>query len=139
MYLWVKALHVVAIISWMAGLLYLPRLFVYHSQVEPGPQSETFKVMEQKLLGVIMRPAASLAWLTGIYLAIAGEHWRDGWFQAKAALAVAMTAAHYYDAVLARDFAVDANRRSHKFYRYLNEVPTVLMIGIVVLVIVKPL
>ncbi len=137
-YLWIKALHVMAVISWMAGLFYLPRLFVYHAQVGPGPQSETFKVMEDKLLRIIMRPAMIVSWLTGLYLAYAGDHWRDGWFHAKAALVVAMTAAHYYDAVLVKRFAIDANRRSHVFYRYLNEAPTLLMIAIVALVIVKP-
>jgi putative membrane protein len=138
MYLWLKALHVMAVISWMAGLFYLPRLFVYHAQVGPGPQSEIFKTMEGKLLRVIMRPAMTATWLTGIYLAVAGEHWREGWFHAKAALVVAMTAAHYYDAVLVRVFAADANTRSDRFYRYLNEAPTLLMIGIVTLAVVKP-
>lgn len=138
LYLWIKALHVMAIIAWMAGLFYLPRLFVYHAQVGPGPQSETFKVMEDKLLRIIMRPAMTVSWLTGLYLATAGEHWRDGWFHAKFALVIAMTAAHFYDAVLAKQFAVDANTRSHVFFRYVNEVPTLLMMAIVALVIVKP-
>ena len=138
MYLWIKALHVMAIIAWMAGLFYLPRLFVYHAQVGPGPQSQTFKIMEKKLLGVIMRPAMTVSWLTGLYLAYSGDHWRDGWFHAKLALVIAMTAAHYYDAVLVKRFAADANTRSHVFFRYLNEAPTLLMIAIVALVIVKP-
>ncbi|WP_442755481.1 protoporphyrinogen oxidase HemJ [Methylocystis sp. JAN1] len=138
MYLWIKALHVMAIISWMAGLFYLPRLFVYHAQVGPGAQSETFKIMEAKLLRVIMRPAMTVSWATGLYLAFAGEHWRDGWFHVKLALVLAMTAAHSYDAVLVKAFAADANRRSHVFYRYLNEVPTLLMIGIVTMAVVKP-
>ncbi len=138
LYLWVKALHVIAVISWMAGLLYLPRLFVYHAQTGPGPQSETFKVMERKLLRVIMSPAMIVAWLSGLYLVLAGSHWREGWFHLKLALVVAMTAVHYYDAVLVGRFASDANVRSHVFYRYLNEAPTLLMIFIVIAVIVKP-
>lgn len=139
MYLWVKALHVIAVISWMAGLLYLPRLFVYHAQVDPGPQSETFKIMERRLLRFIMAPAMGVAWITGLILAADGEYLLSGWFHAKFLLVVLMTAAHVYDGVLVRVFAQDANRRSHRFYRYLNEIPTALMIGIVVLVIVKPL
>ena len=139
MYLWIKALHVMAIISWMAGLFYLPRLFVYHAQVGPGPQAETFKVMEEKLLRIIMRPAMTVSWLTGLYLAFAGEHWRDGWFHVKLLLVVGMTAAHYYDVVLVRRFAADANQRSHVFYRYINEIPTVLMMGVIIMVIVKPI
>ncbi|WP_457798493.1 protoporphyrinogen oxidase HemJ [Methylocystis sp. S23] len=138
MYLWIKALHVMAIITWMAGLFYLPRLFVNHAQVGPGPQSDTFKIMEEKLLRIIMRPAMTVSWATGLYLAFAGEHWRDGWFHVKLLLVIGMTAAHYYDAVLVKQFAADANQRSHVFYRYLNEVPTVLMMGIVIMVIVKP-
>lgn len=138
MYLWIKALHVMAIISWMAGLFYLPRLFVYHAQVGPGPQSQTFKVMEEKLLRIIMRPAMTVSWLSGLYLAYSGDLWREGWFHAKFALVIGMTVAHFYDAVLVKEFAADANRRSHVFYRYLNEAPTLLMIGIVILVIVKP-
>lgn len=139
MYLWLKALHVMAIISWMAGLFYLPRLFVYHAQVGRGPQSETFKVMEEKLLWIIMRPAMTVSWLSGLYLAYAGDHLREGWMHAKLALVVAMTGLHYYDAVLVKRFAADANARSHVFYRYLNEAPTLLMIGVVILVVVKPL
>jgi putative membrane protein len=138
MYLWIKALHVMAVISWMAGLFYLPRLFVYHAGVGPGPQSETFKVMEDKLLRVIMRPAMTVSWATGLYLATAGEHWREGWFHVKFLLLVGMTAAHWFDAALVKTFAADANTRSHVFYRYLNEIPTLLMIGVVVMVIVKP-
>ncbi|QGM97073.1 protoporphyrinogen oxidase HemJ [Methylocystis parvus] len=137
-YLWIKALHVMAVIAWMAGLFYLPRLFVYHARVGPGPQSETFKVMEEKLLRIIMRPAMMVSWATGLYLATAGDHWREAWFHAKLALVVAMTAAHHYDAILVKRFAADANSRPHVFYRYLNEVPTLLMMAIVALVIVKP-
>lgn len=138
MYLWIKALHVIAIISWMAGLLYLPRLFVYHSQVPLGPQSETFKVMERKLLKVIMQPAMYVAWITGVWLAVEGAHLHSTWFHVKLALVVGMTGAHAYDVVLVRRFALDENHENHQFFRVLNEVPTLLMIAIVLLVIVKP-
>ncbi|WP_036284510.1 protoporphyrinogen oxidase HemJ [Methylocystis sp. ATCC 49242] len=138
MYLWIKALHVVAIISWMAGLLYLPRLFVYHAETAPGPQSETFKIMERRLYRYIMTPAMTVAWLTGFYLAVEGGALSSGWFHVKATLVVLMTAAHVHDGVLQRRFAADANRHSSRYYRVLNEIPTLLMIGIVVLVIVKP-
>ncbi|MCC3245732.1 protoporphyrinogen oxidase HemJ [Methylocystis sp. WRRC1] len=138
MYLWIKALHVVAIISWMAGLLYLPRLFVYHAETAPGPQSETFKIMERRLYRYIMTPAMTVAWLTGLYLAVEGGALSSGWFHVKATLVVLMTAAHVHDGVLQRRFAADANRHSSRYYRVLNEIPTLLMIGIVVLVIVKP-
>jgi len=138
MYLWIKALHVIAIISWMAGLLYLPRLFVYHAQVGAGPQSETFKTMERKLLKFIMAPAMVVSWVTGLLLAVDGGHFHSPWFHVKLLLVVAMTGAHFYDAVLVAAFARDANQRSHRFFRFVNEVPTLLMIGIVIMVIVKP-
>jgi putative membrane protein len=138
MYLWIKALHVIAVISWMAGLLYLPRLFVYHSQLGPGPQSETFKLMERKLYRFIMTPAMSVAWIAGIRLATEGDNLQSGWFHAKLLLVVILTAAHVYDGILVRSFAQDHNPHSGRYYRYLNEVPTLLMIGIVILAVVKP-
>ncbi|RTL83393.1 MAG: protoporphyrinogen oxidase HemJ [Hyphomicrobiales bacterium] len=138
MYLWIKALHVVAIISWMAGLLYLPRLFVYHAETGPGPQSETFKIMERRLYRYIMTPAMVVAWLTGLYMAADSGAFAQGWFHAKAALVLPLTAAHFYDRALLARFAADANPHSPRFFRIINEVPTVLMIGIVVMVIVKP-
>jgi putative membrane protein len=138
MYLWIKALHVVAVISWMAGLLYLPRLFVYHADAAPGPLTQTFKVMERRLYRYIMTPAMSVAWLTGAFLAFESGALAAPWFHAKGGLAVLMTAAHFYDGVLLRRFANDANRHSSRYYRILNEIPTLLMIAIVVLVIVKP-
>lgn len=139
MYEWIKALHVIAVISWMAGLLYLPRLFVYHCAAEKGSvQSETFKVMERRLLEAIMSPAMVVAWLTGLYLAWTGFGFRGGWLHAKLALVVVLSVAHAYAARWVRDFARDGNERPDRFYRIANEVPTLLMIGIVVLVIVKP-
>jgi putative membrane protein len=138
MHLWIKALHVIAIISWMAGLLYLPRLFVYHAGVGPGPQSELFKTMERKLLRFIMIPAMLVAWATGLWLAFDGGFFRDGWFHGKLLAVILLTGVHLYDGFLQRDFAQDRNIHSSKFYRFYNEVPTLLMIAAVILVIVKP-
>ena len=139
MELWIKALHVIAVISWMAGLLYLPRLFVYHCDAEVGStQSETFKVMEARLLRIIMGPAMIVTWLSGGTLAILYNLYTDYWFLAKFVLVLAMSAYHSQLATWRRDFAADKNVRTTKFYRIANEVPTVLMIAIVVLVIVKP-
>jgi putative membrane protein len=139
MYEWIKALHVVAVIAWMAGLLYLPRLFVYHCDAEIGSkQSETFKVMEQRLLKAIMNPAMVVTWLAGLYLGWAGHWFSSGWLHGKLLLVIAMSGMHGFLARCARDFAADRNTRSKRFYRFINEVPTVLMIGIVILVVVKP-
>ncbi|AXK82414.1 protoporphyrinogen oxidase HemJ [Pseudolabrys taiwanensis] len=139
MYEWLKALHIIAVISWMAGLLYLPRLFVYHAAAEPGSaQSETFKVMERRLLKAIMGPAMGVTWVLGIVLAIQGHWFVAGWLHAKIALVVAMSVMHGLFGRWANDFAADRNRRSQKFYRIANEIPTVLMILIVILVVVKP-
>lgn len=138
-YLWLKALHVIAIISWMAGLLYLPRLFVYHCEVAAGSAtSEKFKVMERRLLKAIMAPAAILAWAVGLVLAVVGGLFQDGWFHVKLALVVAMTVVHIMMVRWKNDFAADKNDRPQRFYRIANEVPTLLMIAIVILVIVKP-
>jgi protoporphyrinogen IX oxidase len=137
--LWLKALHVVAVIAWMAGMLYLPRLFVYHCDAPPGsPMSETFKVMERRLLKAIINPAMVVVWITGPILAWELDYLRAPWFHAKLALALGMAALHGFDVGLVRAFASDANRRPARFYRVLNEAPTVLMILIVVLVVVKP-
>ena len=139
MYLWLKALHIIAVISWMAGMLYLPRLFVYHAAAEPGSeQSETFKVMERRLLKFIMLPAMIVTWLVGIVLVLQGQFFGAAWFQIKFALVLAMTILHGMFTQWVREFAVDRNRRTHKFYRIVNEIPTILMILIVVLVAVKP-
>jgi putative membrane protein len=139
LYLWIKALHVVAIIAWMAGMLYLPRLFIYHCDAPKGsPQSETFKVMERRLLKAIINPAMIAAWILGLYLAYDGGWFRSGWLHAKLALVIAMSAVHGLYARWVKDFAADRNVRPARFYRLWNEVPTVLLIGIVILVIVKP-
>ncbi|MFG1297164.1 MULTISPECIES: protoporphyrinogen oxidase HemJ [Xanthobacter] len=139
LYLWIKALHIMAVIAWMAALLYMPRLFVYHAMAPKGSaQSETFKVMERRLLKAISTPAMVVTWLAGLFLAYEGGWYTDGWFHAKLALVLAMSAVHGFQARWVRDFAADANQRPAKFYRIANEVPTLLMIGIVILVVVKP-
>ena len=139
MILWVKALHVIAIIAWMAGLLYLPRLFVYHADAPKGSDvSETFKVMERCLLKAIVTPSMILVFLTGFTLVYLMEVWREGWWQAKFVLVLGLAGLHGYFARCVRAFAEDANERPARFYRALNEAPTVLMIVIVVLAVVKP-
>jgi protoporphyrinogen IX oxidase len=139
LYLWLKAFHVIAVIAWMAGMLYLPRLFVYHCRAEPGsPQSETFKIMERRLLRMIINPAMAATWVLGLWLAWDGLWYRAGWLQTKVVLVLVMSALHGYLARCMRAFAADRNQHSEKFYRILNEVPTLLMIAIVILVIVKP-
>ena len=139
MYEWIKALHVIAVIAWMAGMLYLPRLFVYHSVAEAGSkQSETFKLMEHRLLKAIINPAMAVTWLAGLYLAWAGHWFSAGWLHGKLLLVIAMSGMHGFLGRCVKDFAADRNTRSQRFYRAINEVPTVLMIGIVILVVVKP-
>jgi putative membrane protein len=136
---WVKALHVIAIIAWMAGMLYLPRLFVYHAEAGKGSAvSETFKVMERRLLRAIVNPSMMLVFLTGFTLVFLTGDWRDGWWQAKFILVLGLAGLHGYFARCVRDFAEDANQRPARFYRVLNEAPTILMILIVVLAVVKP-
>ncbi|MCR9219461.1 MAG: protoporphyrinogen oxidase HemJ [Alphaproteobacteria bacterium] len=138
-YEWVKALHVLSIIAWMAGLLYLPRLFVYHCQVDVGSaQSELFKVMERRLLRAIMNPAMIASWIFGLWLMVLIEGWALPWFHAKLLAVVLMTAAHMAMARWRKDFEADRNRRTERFYRIANEVPTVLMLAAVILAIVEP-
>src|SRR5450631_1166920 len=139
MYEWIKALHVIAVIAWMAGMLYLPRLFVYHCEAEAGSkQSETFKVMERRLLKAIINPAMIVTWLAGLYLAWAGHWFSSGWLHGKLLLVVLLSGVHGFFSRCVKDFDADRNLRSQKFYRIINEVPTVLMIGAVILVVVKP-
>ncbi len=138
-YLWLKAFHIIAVIAWMAGMLYLPRLFVYHAAVEPGSgQSATFKVMEWRLLKLIINPAMIATWVLGLLLVWLGGWHTAGWMQAKFALVIAMSAVHGFFVRWVKDFAADRNTRSQKFYRIINEVPTVLLIIIVILVVIKP-
>ena len=138
-YVWIKSLHVIAIIAWMAGLLYLPRLFVYHCEAAAdSTMSETFKIMERRLLRAIMTPAMIVAWITGLTLAIQAGFFSSGWLHLKLALVLILSASHGYMSRCVKTFAADANQKSHKFYRVLNEVPTLLMIVIVIAVIVKP-
>lgn len=138
---WIKALHIIAVIAWMAGLLYLPRLFVYHAAAEPGSaMSETFKTMERRLLRAIMNPAMIAAYVFGILLVIARSPgiWQEGWWHVKVVLVIAMTVLHMFFARWRRDFAEDRNTRSPRFYKFMNEAPTLVMIAIVILVVVKP-
>lgn len=138
-YLWIKAFHVVAVISWMAGMLYLPRLFVYHSETQRGSiQSETFKIMERRLLKAIINPAMAISWILGLILIWEGGWMSSGWLHAKLAFVLVLSGMTGFLSRCVKDFAADRNVRPAKFYRVLNEVPTVLMIGIVIFVIVKP-
>ena len=135
-----KALHIITVIAWMAGLLYLPRLFVYHADAAPGSrESETFKVMERRLLRGIMNPAMILVWLFGLLLAWRGDWWHAGWWQMKFGLVAGLTLVHHQYARWRKDFEADRNTRSARHYRFWNEVPTLLMIGIVFLAVLKPL
>ena len=137
--LWIKAVHIMAVIAWMAGMFYLPRLFVYHVDAPTGSvQSETFKLMERRLLGIIINPAMIVVWLTGLWMAYASGFFHEPWLHAKLTLVLIMSGLHGYFARLVKNFANDKNTRSARFYRVLNEVPTVLMAIIVVLVVVKP-
>lgn len=139
MYEWVKALHIISIIAWMAGLLYLPRLMVYHVDAEAGSQtSEVFKVMERRLLKAIMTPAMIASWVFGLWLMILAEAWSEPWFHLKALLVIALSGVHGFQAKWVRLFAQDRNTRSAKFYRIWNEAPTLIMIAVVFVVVIKP-
>ena len=140
-YLWFKALHIISVIAWMAGLLYLPRLFVYHCDAPVGSQSsETFKVMETRLVQAIMTPAMLATWLFGLALLAASPavDWGSGWLHLKLFLVIVMSGLHGMMARWRREFLVDRNRHTARFYRIVNEVPTALMIAIVLTVIIKP-
>jgi len=139
MYEWLKAFHIIAAIAWMAGMLYLPRLFVYHCEADVGSiQSETFKVMERRLLRAIINPAMILTWVLGLWLAYQGGWFKAPWLHAKLLLVILMSGVHGMLSRYVKDFAADRRRKSQKFFRIINEVPTVLMILIVILVVVKP-
>jgi putative membrane protein len=140
-YPWIKATHVIAVIAWMAGLLYLPRLFVYHAEARPGSEtSETFKVMERRLYRAIMHPALALTLLTGaLMLATPGAiDWSQGWLHLKLLLVAALIVMHGLMGRWRAAFAQDRNAHPARFFRIVNEVPTLLMIGIVLLAVVKP-
>lgn len=140
-YLWVKAFHIVAVIAWMAGMLYLPRLFVYHCETTPGSaESERFKRMEHRLLRIIINPAMIVVWVLGLTLSFLPitNAWHQGWFHVKFALVLAMSALHGLYARWTKAFARDANTHSATFFRIWNEVPAALLIAIVVLAVVKP-
>ena len=141
LYPWLKALHIVSVVAWMAGLLYLPRLFVYHAEARVGSDaSETFKVMERRLLRGIMNPAMTATYLFGILLAATPGvvDWARGWIYIKLAAVAALTLIHHRLALWRQEFAADANRRPARFYRIVNEVPTLLLLVIVAMVVVKP-
>jgi putative membrane protein len=140
-YLWIKAGHIIAVIAWMAGLLYLPRLYFYHCEIPPGtPESERFKTMERRLLRIIVNPAMIAVWVLGPLLALSPPSggMAQGWLIVKFVLVLALSAVHGLFSRWRRDFAFDRNRHGKKFYAAWNEVPAVLMIAIVVLVVVKP-
>jgi putative membrane protein len=137
-YLWLKALHIIAVIAWMAGLLYLPRLFVYHAEAEPGSAlSETLKIMERRLLRAIMNPAMLVALIAGGLL-LTYQDFSSGWLHVKLVCIAGLMVMHMLMGKWRKDFEADRNTRSHKFYRFANEAPTVLMIVIVVMAVVKP-
>jgi putative membrane protein len=139
LYPWFKAFHVVAVMSWMAGMLYLPRLFVYHCGAEKGSrQSETFKVMERRLLRGIINPAMVASWALGLWMVYDGGWMSAHWLHFKLLLVVALSAVHGMLARWTVDFAADRNRHSERFYRIVNEVPAVLMVGIVIMAVIKP-
>ena len=139
MYEWIKAFHVMAVISWMAGMLYLPRLMVYHAEAQTGSiQSETFKIMERRLLKGIINPAMIVTWVLGLYLAWYAFGFKGGWLHGKLLLVFLLSGIHGYLVGRVRDFANDRNTKSARFYRVLNEVPAVIMAAIVILVVVKP-
>jgi putative membrane protein len=140
-YLWIKAFHIIAVVAWMAGMLYLPRLFVYHAEVAPASaESAKFKVMERRLLKAIINPAMIATWLLGVTLVLtpASGGFAQGWLHVKLALVLGLSALHGVFTRWLRDFANDTNRHTQRFYRIWNEVPAILMVFIVILVVVKP-
>ena len=135
--LWIKAFHIIFVVTWFAGLFYLPRLFVYHAMTEDRPGQERFKVMERKLYWGIMAPGAVLSVTSGLWLWL-GYGITGGWMHAKLALVAALIAYHLWCGALIKDFRLDRNTRSHVWYRWFNEVPTIILIAAVILVVVKP-
>jgi putative membrane protein len=139
LYLWLKAFHIIAVIAWMAGMLYLPRLFVYHCETRHGtPEYDRFVLMERKLMRIIINPSMVAVWVFGLLLVEALDAWTTGWFLAKFTLVIGLSGMHGMFSRWRRDFERNANTRTQRFYRIVNEVPAVLMILIVILVVVKP-
>ena len=140
-YLFYKSLHLIAVISWMAGLLYLPRIFVYHSEADHESQRKIFRIMERKLYNFIMMPAMLLSWLFGLLLihSLGFSIFSELWMQIKIIAVILLTYYHFTLGKYLNDFAIDDNKKSSKFYRIINEVPTILLILIVFIVIFKPL
>jgi putative membrane protein len=140
MYLWIKAFHIIAVISWLAGLLYLPRLYVYHAQVEKGSaRAQTFALMERRLLKTIMNPAMIITFILGFWMLFLNPAlFKESWFHAKFLLVFALAGVHVRFATMRKDFESGQNIRSDRYYRVWNEVPTVLMIIIVIMVVVRP-
>jgi|SRR5579871_2086213 len=138
-YLWLKAFHVIAVIAWMAGMLYLPRLFVYHWETAIGSaESDRFKVMERRLLRIIINPSMIVVWILGLTLAVVTKEYPFGWLQTKVVLVLVLSGVHGFFATTVKRFARDERRYSQRFYRILNEVPTLFMVAIVILAVVKP-
>ena len=135
--LWIKSLHIIFVVAWFAGIFYLPRLFVYHAMATDSPSQERFVVMERKLYRGIMTPSMVLALVFGAWLWL-GYGTASHWIHAKLLLVVLLVAYHFWMGAIAAQFARGANRRSHVFYRWINEVPVVLLAGIVILAVVKP-
>lgn len=139
MYLWIKAFHIIAVVTWFAGLFYLPRLFVYHAQSKDDVSKERFKVMERKLYRGIMLPSMIIALGLGIWLVMLAPAWlTQGWMHVKLALVIALLAYHFTCAAMLKRFATDSNTRSHVFYRWFNEAPVLVLVTVVILVVVKP-
>ena len=141
LYLLFKSLHLIAVISWMAGLLYLPRIFVYHSEASHESQKDVFKIMERKLYNYIMMPAMLLSWLFGVLLihSLGFTVFAELWMQIKTALVVILTYYHFLLGKYLNDFAIDSNKKTSKFFRIINEVPTIILIVVVFVVVFKPL
>ncbi len=141
LYLLFKSLHLIAVISWMAGLLYLPRIFVYHSEASHESQKDVFKIMERKLYNYIMMPAMLLSWLFGVLLIhrLGFAVFMELWMQIKTALVIILTYYHFLLGKYLSDFAIDSNKKTSKFFRIINEVPTIILIVVVFVVVFKPL
>lgn len=139
LYFWIKALHVISVIAWMAGMFYLPRLFVYHADTKSGSeQAETFKIMERRLLRAIINPAMIFTWIFGIWLAVTSLAYKEYWFIVKFIAVLALSAFHGFLSKQVRIFGADGNVKPARYWRMMNEVPTVLMVIIVIMVVVKP-